>query len=113
MKPEYPSTVFTPEGTTRLFKKWYQVLRSGVSYGNLVAGDTGQNIDGYPTTITITATINTTFAVPHKLGRVPVGYHVVSKNKSVDIYNSATPWTDMNIYLEAPVTNVVVTLFIF
>lgn len=49
-------------------------------------------------------------AVPHKLGRVPQGYVVISKNADTNIWNATSD--DLNLYLHCS-TNVFVVLWVF
>lgn len=113
MKPEAALSWHEPRRVVRNLQSMYKVLRGNVSYGTLDPGDVGQNIDGYPATATTPVAINTEFAVKHGLNRVPVGFHVVNKNGSVDVYKSTTPWTAKTIYLKATTASINITLFIF
>ena len=48
--------------------------------------------------------INTTFALEHKLGRVPLGYLVTKKDSSSTIYNGEITNTLLNLSSSANVT---------
>jgi hypothetical protein len=114
VRPEQPLHFHDPANVVKTLDRMYRIFRGNVSYGNLNHSDEGRNIDGWPVVGVITpGAINTEFAVTHGLGRIPVGFHVVNKNKSVDIYQSTTPWTKTTIYLKASVITATVTLFIF
>lgn len=113
MKPEQVLQWHSEQHVVKSLQRTYQILRGNVSYGTLVPGDPGQNISGYPVTVTTPGVANTEFAVTHKLNRVPVGFHVMTKNGPTDVYQSTTLWTKTQIFLKATGTNVKVTLFIF
>jgi hypothetical protein len=113
MKPEAPLHWHDTQNVTKTLQRVYKILRGNVSYGSLTAGDVGQNVDGYPVTLTTPVAPNTEFAVNHGLNRIPVGFHIMNKLASVDVYKSTTPWTKSTIYLKATVALVSVTLFIF
>lgn len=75
----------------------------------------GENVLGQFVTYTSNATPNTEDTVPHNLGSVPVGYIVISKDKSGDIYQKATTgtaWSKTNLYLKCTVASVNVTIFL-
>lgn len=63
--------------------------------------------------VTTPGTANTEFTVNHGLGRVPVGYLVVGRDKAAIIYNSTTAWTETAIYLKCNVATVAIRLLIF
>lgn len=95
-----------------------KLYTSGISYGQKTDNtDYGQNIDGFWATIICPGTPDTEFAVPlgnkFQSPRIPIGFHVVNKNASCDIYASSTVWTSTNIYLKSTVASVTITLFIF
>jgi hypothetical protein len=48
--------------------------------------------------------INTTFALEHKLGRVPIGYLVIKKDSAASIYNGEITSTLLNFSSSANVT---------
>jgi hypothetical protein len=48
----------------------------------------------------------------HKLGRVPVGYIVMSKSAACDIYAGSAAWTDTNITIRGTVGGVNGNLFV-
>lgn len=113
MKPESPLHYHEPENVTRTLEKMYKILRGNISYGNLTPVDTARNVDGYPATAITPGVANTEFSVAHGLNRVPVGFHVVTKNGACDVYQSTTAWTNKLIYLKATVININIKLFIF
>lgn len=114
MRPEQPFHFHDPENVTKTLQRTYRILRGNVSYGSLVPKDDSRNIDGWPVTGVVTpAVADTAFSVTHGLRRVPVGFHVLSKNKAVDIYESGVAWTTTTISLKASVASATIKLFIF
>lgn len=114
MRPEQPFHFHDPSNVTKTLQKMYKIFRGNVSYGNLTSTDEGRNVDGWPVTGVVTPGVaDTTFSVTHGLGRIPVGFHVMSKNKAVDVYESGTAWTNTTISLKASVATATVKLFIF
>jgi hypothetical protein len=117
-----PRVFDTPEGGVppldfnafyRSFKRvWEQtarVINGGISFG---AGTTKDNIDGAWVAVANTGAANTNFTVTHNLGRVPVGYLVMTKDRAVDVYTGTIAATNTQLTLKASVANAVVTLFI-
>lgn len=86
------------------------IVNGGISYGN---GTDTAHIDCSWAFIADTGVANTEFSVNHNLGRIPVGFHVASKNKASDFYESGTPWTNKQIFLKAVAANVAVRFIIF
>lgn len=113
MRPESPLQWHEPKHVVKNMQRVFKVLRGNISYGNMNAGDTGRNIDGFPATATTPAVANTEFSVNHGLGRVPVGFHVVNKDGSTDVYKGTTAWTSSKIFLKSTGINIHITLFIF
>jgi len=112
MKPLAPLFFFEQRDVVKHMRSVNKTLRGNISYGTLVPGDVGQNINGYPTTA-VTPAVGVQLTVPHGLNRIPVGFHVVNKNGFVDVMAAATPWTTKNIYLQANAAGIKITLFIF
>lgn len=98
---------------TNMLQKIYRNLATVVN-GKIGFGDgtNADNIDGVWATVTF-ALANTDTAITHNLGRVPVGYHVVSKSVSADIFNGVAAWTTTQLTLQSSVAGVTVRLFIF
>lgn len=97
---------------TMLRKLWTQlakVVNHGISFGNPTSG--ADNISGAWFIFTTPAP-NTDFVITHNFGRVPVGYLVMTKSASVDIYTGSVPSDDTTITLRATVAGVVVSMFI-
>lgn len=86
-----------------------KVINGKLGFGD---GTKADNIDGAWATVTF-ASANTDTTITHNLGRVPVGYHVVSKSASTDVFNGVAAWTTTQITLQSSVAGVTVKLFIF
>lgn len=112
-----PTIQFAPKWDLTKFasmlkKLWIQlakVVNHGISFGNPTSG--ADNISGVWTIFT-TPVANTDFVITHNLGRIPVGYLVMTKSASVDIYTGSVPADETTITLRATVAGVVVTMFI-
>lgn len=101
------------------FQSLVNTLSSGVSYGQKTDNtDQGQNIDGEWVTLTTPGSPGTEFTVPlgskfSVSGRIPVGFHVMNKDNTCDVYAGTTPWTSSNIYLISTTAAVNLKLFVF
>lgn len=105
--------VDTPDGVLKALKNHGRVLRK-ISFGDASQAQTEeQNIDGAWITGTSNAAANTEKAFTHQLGRVPIGYHVFSKDKAGDFYDGATTWTSDTIYLKCSVASVTFKIMVF
>jgi hypothetical protein len=113
VKPEAPLQWHSSEHVTKSLQRMYKVLRGNVSYGNLNVNDTARNVDGYPVKVTTPGVANTEFPVSHGLNRIPVGFHVMTKNGATDVYQGVTAWTKTQIFLKATGIGINVTLFVF
>lgn len=118
MKPRQP----TPQqvgshdiisNATAVLRQHSRVLAGNVSFGSGVNGDTSQNINGVWVSGTTPGTPSTPFSVVHTLGRVPVGFDVKRINAAGSIYDSGTPWTSTEIFIESNVGSATFSLFIF
>lgn len=86
------------------------ILNYHVGFGD---GTNPDNIDGVWANVTAPATPNTNFTVTHNLGRVPIGYLVVSKDRACDVFTGTIVATKSQITLQAGVASAVLRLFIF
>lgn len=96
----------------------YALRRISKVTGNISFGlsntDASKNIVGYWALNLVTpATANSQFSIAHSLGYVPIGFHVVNKNTSCDLYASGTAWTSSEVFLKCTVASATVNLFIF
>ena len=62
---------------------------------------------------TTNATPDTEDTIVHGLGRIPIGYIIVSCNKAAIVYNGATAWDITNIYLRCNAASTAVTFMVF
>lgn len=102
---------FTMNTIQRYTEDVGRVLRA-ISFGDGTNNCEGQNIEGH----FISGTLNvkdTEQSFDHSLGRKPVGFHVVSRNKGAIIYDGATANTDKKIYLRASLDAMNFKIFIF
>jgi hypothetical protein len=85
-----------------------QVVNNHISFGTPSSRD---NIDGAWVPFTI-ITANVDLILNHHLGRIPVGYIVMSKTAACDIYTGATAWTSSTITIRGTVGGVSGELFV-
>ena len=102
----------TPDNIIAIQRQHARVLAGNVSFGSGSPKDTSQNISGAWATGTTPVTPGTQFAVTHNLGRVPVGFDVKRINMAGTIYDSGTPWTATQIFVESNVASAIFSLFI-
>lgn len=98
--------------STSLRQAWQQlatVVNKNISFGDGIDAD---NISGSWVATTTPVAPNTDFTIDHNLGRVPVGYWPMSKDKAVDIYTGSISATTTQITLRATVASATVNLFI-
>lgn len=98
----------------RMFRrKWESV--TGVINGRVGFGDgtNPDNIDLVWKSVTTPGSANTDFTVTHNLGRLPVGYLVVSKDKACDVYDGSVASTITDITLKATVATATLKLWVF
>jgi hypothetical protein len=88
-----------------------RVLAGNISFGQSNT-DAGKNTDTVYASGTSNATQNAAFSVNHQLGRIPVGFHVINKDKAGDFYASGTAWTATTISLKCTVASVTFTLLL-
>lgn len=110
MKP--PRTV--DEKAIREHLEQVNKVLSNISFGEVTDNkDLSQNIEGWYATATSPGVADTEFAVPHQLGRIPIGFFVLTRTKGGVVYKSlVTPWSTNNIYLKDSSVTDVLLLFI-
>jgi hypothetical protein len=86
---------------------------AGPSLGDASDGARTPALDAIYQTATTPATADQEFSIAHGLGRVPVAYLVVRKDRACDVYTGATGWTATDIYLKCSVASAAVTLLIW
>jgi len=84
----------------------------GVSLG--VGAGLAGNLDGAYVSYVSNATANTEDTVTHGLGRVPVGYVVVDRDKPGVVYSSSKAlWTTSTMRLKCDTASTAATLLVF
>jgi hypothetical protein len=104
-------------------KQWLYLVRAingGISLGGPfgrrvragVEDNNGSNIEGSWFIGQTPAAPDTDFTIPHKLGRVPVGYLVLSIDAPGIIYKGVNAWTNFSITLRCSTSNTNVTVLV-
>lgn len=101
------------DGNRKALDDIYTLSRGNISYGTGINNDVEQNISGAWVAATTPVTPDTDFTVTHNLNRVPVGFHLVFKNASCDVYNGSIAATEVQMTFKANVASVNIKLFIF
>jgi hypothetical protein len=81
--------------------------------GAIQNNDKAGNLSGVYCVFTSNGAANTEDAVPHTLGRIPLGYIVVHQDKAAVVYDSGTAFTDTKLYLKSSAASVAWTLLVF
>lgn len=82
--------------------------------GEISNQEKSENLDGQFIVFTsLGADVETT--IPHTLGRIPVGYIIVSQDRASSLYHASTDtsWTTSNIYLKSSAATATYTILIF
>ncbi len=105
----------TTDNELKEFLEWIRILvnKGKISFGDVVDGNHGENIEGEHQTVADTGTANTEFSVTHTLARVPTGYIVTSNNKAGVVYTGTTAWTKTTVYFRVDAANCAIAVFIF
>src|ERR1700679_1392834 len=69
-----------------LWQSLASIINGNISFGN---GSQSDNINGIWSSVTTPGTPNTNFTITHNLGRVPVGYIVMSKTAACDVFTGS------------------------
>ena len=76
-----------------------------ISLGTCAHGHRAGNLDAETIHWHTPVTADIEFEVPHELGRIPVGYEVISRDKPVVIYDSRKQfWTPKSFFLKSSST---------
>lgn len=90
-----------------------RLINGFVSFGGGNHATWAGNIDGQYIEITFPGVANTEMRVPHGLGRLPIGYFVVRKDRACDIYDgSDNTWGVEYLYVKSDEADAVVRLLI-
>jgi hypothetical protein len=95
-----------------LQKSWRNLttlINNKIGFGD---GTLHDNIDGVWANVVAPAGANTDFTITHNLGRVPVGYWAMQKDRACDVYTGSVAATTSQITLRATVASAVLRLFI-
>jgi len=84
-----------------------------VPLGDASDGSIAGNLKAKYKAYTTNGIADTEDTVAHGLGRTPVGFLVVDKDKAGDVYDGGTAWTDTNIYLKCSVATVAIVILVW
>jgi len=107
-KPEEKSLSRFGQTLQKVYRNFTSVVNGKIGYGD---GTNSDNIDGVWKTVTF-PTANTNLTITHNLGRIPVGYHVMTKSAATDIFNGTLPSTSTQITLQSTQAGVTISFFI-
>lgn len=88
-------------------------IKLSATLGSITTGDTAGGLNGKIHNVTDSGTATVEFTIAHGLGRVPVGYIVISINKNTTVYRGTTAWNSTNIYLACSASNVNLWVLVF
>lgn len=89
-------------------------LNNGLSLGSGSTAHQAGNLNAQYIDVLFPDVINTEIAIPHGLGRVPIGYQVVQRDRWAGVYNSSLgSWSDTTIYLKANTASGTIRLMIW
>ena len=71
------------------------------------------NLYGQVKIYTTNAVANNEDTVAHTLGRAPIGFLILNRDKAGVVYDGGTAWTATNIYLKCDTASTTVTIWIF
>ena len=86
---------------------------AGPSLGDATDGSRPPALDATYQVVTTPATADTEFGFFHGLGRVPVAFVVVKKDRACDVYVGPTAWTTTYIHLKCSVASAAITLLMW
>lgn len=109
--PSSQGVAASPAQLQTFLDQLQRVLSGNISFGS-TGGVSDRNILCTQVSGTSPGVSDTEFTVAHNLGRIPIGFIVVSVDKAAIIYKSTTAWTSSNIYLKANATSVSYVLLV-
>jgi len=92
----------------KVYRNLVLVINGNIGFGD---GTHADNINGSWVSVTF-ASANTDTTITHNLGRIPVGYIVMTKSQACDVYTGSVSATKSQITLRGTVAGTTVTLFI-
>lgn len=109
IEPTKPSLDVFVQMIKSIYQGLVNVLLGNVGFGD---GTNLDNINGFWAPVITPGAANTDFTITHNLGRVPVGYIVMTKSAACDVYTGSVLATKTQITLRATVGTVTLKLFI-
>lgn len=89
-------------------------FNGGISLGNGLSGYRSGNLDAQYIDVFTPSVADTEFAVPHGLGRKPIGYDVVRRDKAAIVYDSSGgSWGENVLYLKCNVASTTIKLRVY
>jgi hypothetical protein len=89
-------------------------FNGGISLGNGDSGYRAGNLDAQYIDVFTPSVADTEFTVPHGLGRKPIGYDVVRRDKAAIVYDSSGgSWSDTLLYLKCNVASTTIKLRVY
>lgn len=93
----------------KLYEQLARIINGQINFGDGLLRD---NIDGAWGVVPDTGPANTDFTVVHNLGRIPVGYWLMTTDVATNIYTGTVSWTSTEITLKSSAANAAINLFI-
>src|SRR6266403_1108071 len=109
VKPEQKSLNDFVQMLKTVYQNFVQILNGNIGFGD---GTNLDNINGSWINVVAPVGANTDFTVNHNLGRLPVGYLVMQKDRACDVYTGSVGATLTQLTLRATVASAVLRLFI-
>lgn len=89
-------------------------FNGGISFGNGLSGYRAGNMDAQYIDVFTPSVADTEFTVPHGLGRKPIGYDVVRRDKAAIVYDSSGgSWSDTLLYLKCNTASTTIKLRVY
>src|SRR6266404_8746556 len=109
IKPEQKSLSDFVQMLKTVYQNFIQVLNGNIGFGD---GTIPDNINGSWINVVAPVAPNTDFTVNHNLGRLPVGYWIMQKDRATDVYTGSVAATATQLTLRATVASAVLRIFI-
>lgn len=89
-------------------------FNGGISLGNGDSGYRAGNLDAQYIDVFTPSVADTEFTVPHGLGRKPIGYDVVRRDKAAIVYDSSGgSWSDTLLFLKCNAASATIKLRVY
>lgn len=109
VKPEQKSLGNFVQMIKNIYQNFTQAFNGNIGFGD---GTNADNINGTWINVVAPVAPNTDFTVDHNLGRLPVGYWIMQKDRACDVYTGGVASTTTALTLRATVASAVLRLFI-